>query len=174
MLNKKEFFILLKTLFDCYNLELKKSMASTWYNILQGYEYIEIKKAIIKMIDSDLSKYEITASKIINEIKSLKEPIISEFEAKEDILSAVSKFGIYSKPYFKSKVAHAVVQDIGWRNLCSMLEKDVGSAIHFAYRNVYNSIDNGLELKLGTIDGIIEKDNSRGKVKNLFGGLLDD
>lgn len=172
-MTKKELFSLLKTLFDCYNIELKKSVAETWYRILQNYEYIEVKKAIVQMINSDLNRFEISASKIIQEIKTLKDPVIPEYEAKEDILSAVLRYGVYSRPRFKTKIAHAIVQDIGWKNLCTMKEKDVGSAIHFAYRNVYNSIDSGLELKLGVINGIIDQDNSRGKVENLFGGLLE-
>ena len=169
-MDKDKFFKLMMILFKSYNIKMDMELLNIWYNVLKSHSIEEIRSACDVMINSNLKSYEVTAPRIIAEIKKIKTPQISEFEVKTDILDAISKYGRYKSPKFSTSIAHAIVEDIGWKNLCNMLESNVSASIHYAYINVMSVYNSGGELRLKPIN-----DNRNEEVRGLsaMNGHLD-
>lgn len=60
-------------------------------------------------------------------------------EAWHDIMTAISKYGLYRTPCFKHEVTKEIVKKLGWHYLCTAPE-NYGGAVRMQAEKVFNAI----------------------------------
>jgi len=130
-MDKKEFRKMMAILFTSYRQDIDVAVSDAYYLWIQDYPLEDFKSAVYRAVMR--FKFFPSISEIINEM--VGEPT-AEIDVKADIVKQIQDIGTYGTPKFMHDISQAVVNDIGWSNLCKMTDKELHDTVHFRYLEV--------------------------------------
>jgi len=130
-MDKKEFRKVMAILFTSYRQDIDVAVADAYYLWLKNYPLEDFKSAVYDTVKK--FKFFPSISEIIGEMVGSP---TTEIDVKADIVKQIQDTGIYGSPEFKHDISQAVVNDVGWSNLCKMSDKELHDTVHFRYLEV--------------------------------------
>jgi hypothetical protein len=130
-MDRKPFREGMAMLFTIFRQPIDTALADSYYLLLKDYSEEDFKRTVVEA--GKTLKFFPSVAELIDILNGEE---CSEVEAKTDIIKAISRYGSYSTPKFKFQISHAIAEDIGWLNMCTMKEEELGRLIHFKYKNI--------------------------------------
>lgn len=120
MIEKKEFAILMSTLYEIYDKEGSATKTELYFNLLEEYPIEIIKKAVTKILKSRIYSSFPKPSDIIEAIEGSKEDLKSTaLDQFQTTNSAAGNQGPYRNVKFDDPIIHIVLTAMGgWNNFC--------------------------------------------------------
>jgi len=137
--------------------KLTSSTMSLYWDYFKDIDSDKFKKIVVEI----LAKEEFFP-KIATIRKYLSKGLIAGIPTLLDVINdfrhAVLEHGIYESPVFKYPITHAVVEAIGWKQMCQATMDENSKTFTFRYeetRNLYETcLIEGREFPINTIKGI--------------------
>lgn len=144
-MDRKQFREVMVLLFSSYGKQPDPMVADSYYNFLKHLDLDTFKQAIDNLIRT--CQFFPSVSQILDEVVN---DGIDESMIRADIIKAIRDCGSYKTPTFNHDISKAIVNDLGWGNICRMNMEDLNNQIHYRFvpthKNWLESRKNGVEF----------------------------
>jgi len=160
-MNPSKFKSFFKMMCVASRVQVNEDTEKAYYMFLGNMDEQTLKTSIVLAVKNNKTDYPSLPS--INAITNASYHEVSEIEIREDIMKAISDYGIYSSPKLKHSVSRLIVADIGWVIFCRLTQDEADKRIHYAYAGATkldreNKI-NGKALPYKEIRGLFSKND---------------